>query len=76
MEMAKTAPYTTKKGIQIGIYYEPKINYHNSDQDWIQNKLLGVKPDWTYHIDNFIEYALLLAGGYAILGLLSRGWYE
>jgi len=74
--MAKTTPYTTKKGIQIGIYYEPKINYHNSDQDWIQNKLLGVKPDWTYHIDNFIEYALLLAGGYAVLGLLSRGWYE
>jgi len=74
--MAKTTPYTTKKGIQIGIYYEPKINYHNSDQDWIQNKLLGVKPDWTYHIDNFIKYALLLAGGYAILGLLSRGWYE
>jgi hypothetical protein len=74
--MAKITPYTTKKGIQIGIYYERKINYHNPDQDWIQKKMLGAKPDWTYHIDNFVEYVLMLAVGYAILGLLSRGWYE
>jgi hypothetical protein len=44
--MAKITPYTTKKGIQIGIYYERKINYHNPDQDWIQKKMLGAKPDY------------------------------
>ena len=76
MAMAKIIPYTTKKGIKIGIYYEPKINYHNEDQDWIQARMLNVKPDWTYHIDNFIEYLCILIVVYAVLGLLSRGWYE
>jgi len=54
--MARVIPYQTKTGLQIGIYYEPKINHHNPDQDWIQKRMLNVKPDWTYHMDNLIEY--------------------
>jgi len=71
----KTVPFDTGK-VKIGLYYEPKENHYNPDQDWIQRGLLGVKPDWTYHIDNLIEYVLLFLGIYAVLGLLSRGWYE
>jgi hypothetical protein len=32
--------HKTPKGIQIGINYHPKVNYHNPDQDWIQAVLL------------------------------------
>jgi len=74
--MARVIPYQTKTGLQIGIYYEPKINHHNPDQDWIQKRMLNVKPDWTYHMDNLIEYVCIFIAGYAVLGLLSRGWYE
>jgi hypothetical protein len=60
----------TKKGVQIGIYYEPKISYHNADQDWVQKALLGIETSWT--TDTVLigaMYALVL---YAVLGLLTR----
>jgi len=74
--MHKIPPYNTGK-VLIGCNYQPDLRGHyNHDQDWIQKELLGVKPDWTYHVDNFIEYVLIFITAYAVLGLLSRGWYE
>ena len=68
----KVTPYDTGK-IKIGIYYEPKSNYYNEDQDWVQEALLGIKPDWTKNLDSYVEYACLFAVFYCVLGLLARG---
>jgi hypothetical protein len=62
-------PYDTGK-VKIGIYYEPKVNHYNSDQDWVQKILLGIETSWT--TDTVLigtMYALCL---YAVLGLLTR----
>lgn len=67
-------PYTTKSGIKIGIYYEPKVNYYNPDQDWVQKAILGIETSWTTDIVVFCAmYSVLL---YAVLGLITRGYYE
>jgi len=72
--MARVTPYMTKKGIQIGIYYEPKINYHNSDQDWVQKAVLGIETSWTTDFVVFcLLYSVLL---YAVMGLITRSFYE
>jgi len=72
--MAKITPYMTKKGIQIGIYYEPKINYHNPDQDWVQKAVLGIETTWTTDIVVFcLLYSVLI---YAVMGLITRSYYE
>jgi len=64
----KVTPYDTGK-IKIGIYYEPKINYYNHDQDWVQKALLGVESSWT--TDTVIIASMWGACLYAILGLLA-----
>jgi hypothetical protein len=69
----KQIPYDTGK-VKIGIYYEPKYNYYNDDQDWIQKVLLGIKP-------NYLEERLFVITLYAVVlyvatGLLTRSWYE
>jgi len=67
-------PYTTKSGIKIGIYYEPKVNYYNPDQDWVQKALLGIETSWTTDIVVFcLLYTVVL---YAVMGLISRSYYE
>jgi len=72
--MAKITPYTTKKGIKIGIYYEPKINYHNHDQDWVQRAVLGIETSWT--TDTVIFTAIYILLLYAVMGLITRSWYD
>lgn len=42
----KVTPYDTGK-VKIGIYYEPKVNYYNPDQDWVQKAILGIE---TFHV--------------------------
>lgn len=69
----KITPYDTGK-VKIGDYYLPKINYCNSDQDWIQKQLLDIKP--SYLEENLVWivcYGLLF---YIVLGLMSRSWYD
>jgi hypothetical protein len=67
----KKVPYMTKKGLQIGIYYEPKINYHNPDQDWVQKTILGIETSWT--TDTVLIGTIWGLTLYAVLGLLTRG---
>ena len=67
-------PYTTKAGIKIGIYYEPKVNYYNPDQDWVQKAILGIETSWTTDVVVFcLIYSVLL---YAVMGLITRSYYE
>lgn len=67
-------PYTTKSGIKIGIYYEPKVNYYNPDQDWVQKAILGIETSWTTDIVVFCAlYSVVL---YAVMGLITRSWYD
>ena len=71
--MNKIPPYDTGK-VKIGIYYEPKVNYYNHDQDWVQKVILGVETSWTTDIVVITAmYALLI---YAFMGLMTRGFYE
>jgi hypothetical protein len=62
-------PYKTKTGIQIGCNYHPVVNYHNTDQDWIQKVALGEKTFWT--AETVIMGIIWLVVAYAIAGLLS-----
>jgi len=69
----KTPPYDTGK-VKIGLYYEPKQNHYNPDQDWVQRVILGIESYWTSDtVFLFALYGILI---YAFLGLLSRGFYE
>jgi len=69
----RPTPYDTGK-VKIGIYYEPKVNYYNPDQDWVQKALLGVETSWTTDIVVITAmYAVLI---YAFMGLMTRGYYE
>jgi hypothetical protein len=57
-------PYTIKPGLQIGILYQNKTNYHNPDQDWVQEVMLGIKPAVSKQLKLFtwaivITYVLL-----------------
>jgi len=68
-----SVPYDTGK-VKIGIYYEPKVNYYNHDQDWVQKALLGIETTITTDIVVFCTlYAVLI---YAVLGLITRSYYE
>ena len=71
--MSKITPYDTGK-VKIGIYYEPKVNHYNSDQDWVQKVLLGIETSWT--TDTVVLTAIYGVLIYAFLGLLSRGYYD
>ena len=69
----KVTPYDTGK-IKIGIYYEPKHNYYNHDQDWVQKALLGIE---TFHVvDTVVLGTLFTVCLYAVMGLITRSWYE
>lgn len=69
----KVTPYDTGK-VKIGIYYEPKVNYYNPDQDWVQKALLGIE---TFHVvDTVVLGTLFAICAYAVMGLISRGYYE
>jgi hypothetical protein len=69
----RPTPYDTGK-IKIGIYYEPKINYYNHDQDWVQKAILGIESAITTDIVVFCAiYAVLL---YAVMGLITRSFYD
>jgi hypothetical protein len=65
----RVTPYDTGK-VKIGIHYEPKINYYNSDQDWVQKALLGIETSWT--TDTVLISAMYALAMYAVLGLLTR----
>jgi len=66
-------PYDTGK-VKIGIYYEPKPNYYNHDQDWVQKALLGIETTITTDVVVFcLLYSVLL---YAVMGLITRSFYE
>jgi len=69
----KPTPYNTGK-VKIGIYFEPKHNYYNHDQDWVQKELLGVKS--TITTDVVVFCALLAVCTYAVMGLITRSWYD
>lgn len=71
--MSKITPYDTGK-VKIGIYYEPKHNYYNHDQDWVQKALLGIETSWT--TDTVVFCALYAVILYAVMGLITRSWYE
>jgi F0F1-type ATP synthase assembly protein I len=64
----KVIPYDTGK-VKIGVHYEPKHNYHNSDQDWVQKILLGIETSWT--TDTVLIGTIWGLTLYAVLGLLS-----
>ncbi len=69
----RPTPYNTGK-VKIGIYYEPKVNYYNPDQDWVQKAILGIESTITTDTVVFCAmYSVLL---YAVLGLITRGYYE
>ena len=63
-------PYDTGK-VKIGVYYQTKVNYYNSDQDWVQKALLGIETSWT--TDTVLISAMYALALYAVLGLLTRG---
>ena len=63
--------HETSKGIQIGINYHPKTNHHNTDQDWIQTILLGVKPNWNSRL--YSSYACIIVFAYIILVVIYKG---
>jgi hypothetical protein len=69
----KQTPYDTGK-VKIGIYYEPKHNYHNEDQDWLQGVMLGIKP--SYLEEKLLLVTVYVVVLYVITGLLTRSWYE
>ena len=69
----RTPPYDTGK-VKIGIYYEPKVNHYNSDQDWVQKVLLGIET--FYLVDTVILGTLFALCAYAVMGLITRSWYE
>ena len=69
----RTPPYDTGK-IKIGIYYEPKVNHYNSDQDWVQKVILGIET--FYLVDTVILGTLFAVCAYAVMGLITRSWYE
>ena len=71
--MSKITPYDTGK-VKIGIYYEPKVNHYNHDQDWVQKALLGIES--TITTDTVILGTLFAVCAYAVMGLISRSWYE
>ena len=69
----KITPYDTGK-VKIGSNYHPKINCHDPDQDWVQKAMLGIETSWTTDIVVFCAlYSVIL---YAIMGLISRSWYD
>ena len=69
----KVTPYDTGK-VKIGIYYEPKVNYYNPDQDWVQKAILGIE---TFHVvDTVILGTMFALCAYAVMGLITRSWYE
>jgi hypothetical protein len=69
----KVTPYDTGK-VKIGIYYEPKVNHYNHDQDWVQKALLGIE---TFHVvDTVVLGTLFTVCLYAVMGLITRSWYE
>ena len=67
----KKLPYTTPSGLQIGVNYQPKVNYHNSDQDWIQALMLGIQPSWSAQI--YASYAYIILFFYVFLAVVFRG---
>jgi len=69
----KVTPYDTGK-VKIGIYYEPKHNYYNPDQDWVQKAMLGIETSWT--TDTVVLSAIYGLLIYAVMGLISRSWYD
>ena len=69
----RTIPYDTGK-VKIGIYYEPKVNYCNPDQDWVQKAILGIE---TFHVvDTVILGTMFALCAYAVMGLITRSWYD
>jgi len=69
----KSTPYDTGK-VKIGIYYEPKHNHHNPDQDWVQKAVLGIES--TITTDTVVLSVLFAICTYAVMGLISRSYYE
>jgi hypothetical protein len=67
----KKLPYTTPSGLQIGINYHPKANYHNPDQDWLQALLLGIKP--SFSTQACASYAYIILFFYVFLAVMFRG---
>lgn len=68
----KVTPYDTGK-IKIGCNYEPPLRgQYNSDQDWVQEWLLNIKPDWTKQLDSWVDVGLLLTCAYCVLALMIR----
>jgi len=69
----KIVPYNTGK-VLIGCNYYPHVNYHNEDQDWVQEILLGIERSRLE--DNLFVVVMYALGIYTVLGLLTRSWYE
>ena len=69
----KVIPYDTGK-VKIGIYYEPKVNYYNPDPDWVQKALLGIESAIT--TDTVILGTMFALCAYAVMGLITRSWYD
>jgi len=69
----KIVPYNTGK-LLIGCNYYPHVNYHNEDQDWVQEVLLGIERSRLE--DNLFVVVMYALGIYTVLGLLTRSWYE
>ena len=68
----KVTPYDTGK-VKIGIYYEPKHNHHNPDQDWVQDVLLGERRSYmTYWYFDFITLVYFM---FAITCLVCTSAY-
>ena len=51
-------------GIRVDLLYKKRTNYHNADQDWVQEVMLGIKPAVSKQLKLFawaivITYVLL-----------------
>lgn len=65
-------PYDTGK-IKIGITYQPPTKkYYSSDQDWIQELLLGIKPAWGTRLSHYLNWTLLAVCLYIVLAIYFR----
>ena len=54
--------------IRVDLLYKKRKNYHNPDQNWVQETLLGVKPTVSSRL-KFFFWAVLVV--YVLLAIIK-----
>ena len=69
-----TAPYTTKTGLQIGVFYQaPQTQRMSETEEYWQGVLLGIEPEWSRRrIFKYMTYVAFL--GFVALTAVKVGW--